>query len=292
MDPNALVQNNIFQYMSVPGLVTSLFLLVGTWFAVQLLRGFAERFGRRFADRRLVIQQIATLARFGMYFAAIISSVLLSFHLTEEMTLALGGTVAVSLGIAFKDLTSSLVAGITILVDKPFQVGDRVAFGGYYGEVKEIGIRSVRLVTLDDNLVTIPNSKFLTDSVSTGNAGALDMLIQMDFLIGADQDVRTARHIVSDALTSCRYAFLEKPWTVLTSQIVHESYFAIRLRAKVYVMDVIYEKALESDVTERVLDGFREAGIQPPSILHRALDVAGPEGAPTPHTAPRLARGA
>jgi hypothetical protein len=104
--------------------------------------------------------------------------------------------------------------------------------------------------------------------------------------------VRTARHIVSDALTSCRYAFLEKPWTVLTSQIVHESYFAIRLRAKVYVMDVIYEKALESDVTERVLDGFREAGIQPPSILHRALDVAGPEGAPTPHTAPRLARGA
>ncbi len=39
----------------------------------------------------------------------------------------------------------------------------------------------MRLVTLDDNLVTIPNSKFLTDVVSSGNSGALDMMVVVSF---------------------------------------------------------------------------------------------------------------
>ena len=53
----------------------------------------------------------------------------------------------------------------------------------------------MRLVTLDDNVVTIPNNKFLTDMVSSGNWGALDMQIQMDFFIGADQDVPLAKRL-------------------------------------------------------------------------------------------------
>ena len=106
------------------------------------------------------------------------------------------------MGFAFKDLVASLVAGVTIMVDRPFQVGDRISFGGFYGEVQEMGIRSVKLVTLDDNLVTIPNNRFLTDAVSCANAGALDMMVQLDFFIGVDQDVPQARRLVIEAITS------------------------------------------------------------------------------------------
>ena len=88
-----------------------------------------------------------------------------------EVALAIGGTAAVSLGFALKDLLSSIVAGLIILVDRPFQVGDRVTFDGWYGEITHIGLRSVRLLTLDDTQVTIPNNKFLTDLVASGNAG-------------------------------------------------------------------------------------------------------------------------
>jgi hypothetical protein len=53
--------------------------------------------------------------------------------------------------------------------------------------------------------------------------------------------------------------------------VIQENYFAIRIRGKAYVLDVQYEKAYETDVTERVLLGFRERGIAPPAILHRSL---------------------
>lgn len=268
----------IFEFIRMGGLVSGLFTLAGAWAAGLVLSRFFERLGGRFTDRRLLLHQVGTLLRFSLYIGAIAAAVLLSFKLSDEMLLTLGGTIAVTVGFALKDLASSIIAGLTILIDKPFQVGDRVSFGGYYGEIVSIGLRSVRMVTLDDNLVTIPNNKFLTDAVSSGNAGALDMLIQMDFFIGADQDVARARQIVGDALTSSRYAYLKKPWTVLVNQVIEGNYFAVRLRAKVYVLDVHYEKALETDVTERVMDGFRNAGILPPAMLHRSLDaMAGQE---------------
>lgn len=269
---------NFLQFIRPTGLLPALMVLAGAWVVAGLIGRTVERAGVRFTQWRLLLQQFGTMARFGIYIGAIAAAVPLAFKLSDQALLALGGTIAVTAGFAFKDLASSILAGITILIDRPFQVGDRVAFGGYYGEISSIGLRSVRLVTLDDNLVTIPNNKFLTDAVACGNAGALDMLIQMDFYIGVDQDVTRARQIVADALTTSRYAFLEKPWAVLVNSVVHQGYFAIRLRAKVYVLDLHYEKALETDVTLRVLDGLRQAGVAPPAMLHRSLGGASVDG--------------
>ncbi|MCB9544118.1 MAG: mechanosensitive ion channel [Myxococcales bacterium] len=263
---------NIVEFIRIGGIVPALFVLFVTWMISATITRFTDRMGSRFSERRLVLQQANTVMRFIFSFAGIAGAVVLVFRLSEQMLLAIGGTLAVAVGIALKDLAASIVAGLMILFDRPFQVGDRVSFGGFYGEIQRIGLRSVRLVTLDDNLVTIPNNKFLTDIVSSGNAGALDMLVQVDFFIGVDQDIATARRIVEDVVTTCRYAYLDKPWSVLAAQVMQEGYYAVRLRAKVYVLDVIYEKALESDLTVRVLDTFRRDGIRPPALLHR--DVA------------------
>ncbi len=266
--------SQLFGFIRVGGLLPALILLVGAWFVGRVLNGFARSLGQRFTDRRLQIQQAATLLRFFVYIVAFLAAIAAAFNLTQELLLAIGGTVAVTIGFALKDVASSIAAGLTILVDRPFQVGDRVTFGEYSGEIVEIGLRSVRMQTLSDDLVTIPNNKFLTELVASSNAGELNMMVVMDFFIGIDQDLERAREIVADAITSSRYAYLKKDWRVLVGQQVHGNYFALRIRAKVYVMDVKFEKALESEVTERVTRAFREAAIGPPAILHRGPQAA------------------
>jgi small-conductance mechanosensitive channel len=261
----------VLKFLRPGGLPTALLILLVTWFIVQLLHQLGEKLGDRMVQRRLAISQLITIARFLVYIAAFAATVSAVFVLNREMLLALGGTIAVTVGFALKDLTASVIAGITLLVDKPFQVGDRVTFNGYYGEIVTIGLRSVRLVTLDDNLVTIPNNKFLNDIVSSGNAGELNMLIQQDFYIGIDQDLATAKRIAAEAITSSPYAFLDKPWAVLVNEVVHEQHFALRLRTKVYVMDVRHEKVLESDITERIVQGFAAAGIERPYIRYKPV---------------------
>ena len=66
------------------------------------------------------------------------------------------GTLAVSIGFALKDLAASFIAGLTVMIDSPFQVGDRVTFEGNYGDIITIGLRSVRMRTLTDDIITIP----------------------------------------------------------------------------------------------------------------------------------------
>ena len=184
-------------------------------------------------------------------------------------------------GFALKDLAASVLAGVTILFDRPFQVGDRVTFGRHYGEISAIGLRSVRLVTLDDSLVTIPNNKFLTEVVVSGNAGALDMQIVVDFFIASDADVERARRIVTEAVRTSRFVYLEKPVVVLVNEVIHESYVATRLRAKAYVLDVKEEKAYETDVSLRVKQAFAAAGIRSPAVVLRwDGDGVAPRGKP------------
>ncbi|MCB9603206.1 MAG: mechanosensitive ion channel [Sandaracinus sp.] len=265
----------LLRFLRAEGFVPAALVLVATW----LMAGGTSRvFGRmteRFPDRRLVLQQTKAILRLLLFVAGIATAVGLLFRLSDEAMLGLGGTVAVAVGFAFKDLMASMIAGIIILLDRPFQVGDRITFAGFYGEVVEIGLRTVRLVTLDDSLVTIPNNKFLTDPVSSGNAGALDMLVQIDFHVGADQDLTLAKRLVSEALTASRFAYLSKPSAVVVSPVVLGSVAAIRLRAKVYVLDVKYEKALETDVTEQIVEAFAKHRILPPALLHRDANGSG-----------------
>jgi len=260
---------SVLKFVRPGGIPTALLILAVSWFVVQLFRRAVDRVGNRLVDRRLLIQQTVTILSFIIYIAAFAAIVPVLFTLTDEMMIALGGTVAVTVGFALKDLAASVIAGVILLVDRPFQVGDRVSFDGFYGEIVAMGLRSVRMVTLDDNLITIPNNKFLNDSVSSGNAGELNMLVQMDFFIGVDQDLARAKQVVQEAITTSPYAYLDKPWAVLVAEVIHEQYFALRLRAKVYVIDVRFEKTLESDVTERIVAGFAQAKIQRPAILYR-----------------------
>jgi len=260
------------KFFKPEGVPVALLIILGMAAVARIIGRQSERLGERFADRRLVIQQAGSFTRFTVLMIGLIAAIATVFDLNEQMLLAIGGTVAVAAGFAMKDLAASMIAGVTILVDRPFQVGDRVTFDGHYGEVTYIGLRSVRLMTLDDTQVTIPNNKFLTEAVASANAGAVDMMIQIDLFIGIDQDLEDAQRLLSEVVTTSRYVNLNRRWDVRAQQVIVENYLAIRLRAMAYVLDARLEKAFQGDITKRALLAFRVAGIDPPAVLHRNIE--------------------
>ena len=251
------------------GVLASLVVLIAAWLLLRFLDSLVENLGKIFAERRLLLQKLSAFFRFGVYLVTILTIILLSFEISREVLAILGGTAAVAMGFALKDLVASIVAGVMIMLDRPFQVGDRVNFGGQYGDITAVGLRSVKLQTLDDNTVTIPNNMFLSQITSCGNYGELDMQVVVDFHIGVDQDVKLARRLVREATATSRYVYLSKPIVVLVTQVIIDHYIALQLRLKAYVLDTKFEKELVSDVTMRVLEAFEAEGIRPPAILHR-----------------------
>ncbi len=254
------------------GVAASAVIMLIALVALRVMDRIVERLSENFAQWRMFLNKLRAVFHFSVYLVTGLIIVMLSFRLTNTALTLLGGTAAVAVGFAVKDLVASLVAGVTIMIDRPFQVGDRVAFGGYYGDITAIGLRSVRMQTLDDNTVTIPNSKFFTDITACGNYGQLDMMVVINFHIGADQDLRKAREVVREIAATSRYVYLAKDIEVVATHVLIESYVAVRLMLKAYVLDTRYEKAMETDITLRVLEAFAEQGIQAPALLHRSMD--------------------
>lgn len=241
--------------------------IIGAGFVVnRVSTAGLDKFGEGQAKRRLLFKKIQSFTRLGIFVVCGYLLVMTFFANDDDnkALIGLGGTLAVAIGFALKDTASSLTAGILILIDQPFQVGDRVQFGDTYGEVKEIGLRSVRIVTLDDSEVSIPNNKFLTESVSSANSGALDMMVVIKFHIAMTEDFELAKKLVYEACVTSKYVFLYKPVTILIKDEITQVAFATVISCKAYVIDARYEMAFISDVTERAKRAFRTHNIYYP----------------------------
>jgi small-conductance mechanosensitive channel len=256
------------------GVAASVPVLLGALFLLRIVENIGTRFSLRFSNRRPTIQKIQTTIRFFIHIVLLGLTVGLSVRFDSTTLTVVGGALAFAVGFALRDLVASFIAGITIMFDRPFQVGDRVAYGGEYGDIIKIGLRSVRMNTLDHNIITIPNNKVFTDVTSSANYGELEMQVAMDFYIGTDQDAKLAAEIVREACLASPYVFLDQPIPVLAKQVILQDYVAFQIKARPYVFDCKYEKPFETDVHFRVLEAFRLHGIEPPAVLHRSLAQA------------------
>lgn len=248
------------------GLALSFVMVAVAIVVLRVVSGSSERLGQRFTNRRLQIQKLESILRFLVYTATALACVLLTFRLDATALTVLGGTIAVAMGFALRDLVAGVVAGITIIFERPFQVGDRINLAGQYGDVIRIGLRSVQLRTLDHVLVTIPNNRVFTDVPSSFTDGALEMQVAMDFHVGIDEDVRLAVALVREACLTSPYVYLGHDVGVYAKQIVVGDLVAVQIKARPYVLDVRYEEAFWSEVHLRVLDAFRAHGIRPPTL--------------------------
>ena len=238
--------------------------MVVVWLVNKVVRHLSEALMVSLPSRRFLILQIATLFTFVWYFVGTYWLIAGIIQPPKEMLLALGGSAAVATGIALKDVVASIIAGVILLFDRPFQVGDRVSFNDTYGEIVSIGLRSVRLITLDDSLVTIPNSRFITEVVSSGNSGALDMMVVCDFHVALDADIDLAQNLIHEVVMTSRFAYLKKPVSFVLNEVIVAERLAIQVRVKAYVLDVHYEKAFQTDIVKRVTRLFMQNKIARP----------------------------
>lgn len=188
----------------------------------------------------------------------------LFLNLSPSNVVAVTGTVAVALGFAFKDLASSIIAGFFALFEQPYQVGDRIRIGDYYGEVIAYGLRGLQLRTPDDDIVTLPHVLIWTDPVSNANKGALEAQVVTDFYFDHAVDVERINQILYRAAQTSKYTQLHMPIVVITEEKPWGTHF----RLKAYPMDARNEFVYKTDLTQRSKYMFAKAKIQYPRFAH------------------------
>jgi small-conductance mechanosensitive channel len=232
--------------------------LVFLRFSAWLLDALAERR----SSRRLFFKRLIPIVRALAWATVVYHIVAGVFNVDRQGLIAAGAAIGVAVGFAAQDLLKNVFGGLLILFDQPFQVGDRVAIGGSYGEVVAIGLRSTRIVTPEDSLVTVPNAQVVDSQVSNANAGALDCQVVTNLYVSSKADAEEAKRIAHEAAINSTYVYLKKPVVVLVKdEYVHN--FVTKIIVKAYVFDARFEAMLASDITEEARRHFRAEGWLP-----------------------------
>jgi MscS family membrane protein len=119
-------------------------------------------------------------------------AVCLAWNVPLTSWLASAGVLGIAVGFAAKDTLSNLFSGVFIVADTPYMVGDFVVLDNRIrGEVKEIGMRSTRLLTRDDIEVTVPNALIANSQIVNQTGGPHEKMrvrVKVEAAYGSDVD--------------------------------------------------------------------------------------------------------
>jgi small-conductance mechanosensitive channel len=124
-----------------------------------------------------------------------------------------------------------------------------------------IGLRSTRIVTGDDSTVSIPNSDIMNQSVSNSNSGEPNCQVVAEVYLPIDVDTVAVRDIALEVARVSKFVYLNKPITVLFFNEVKEKRSYLKMRLKAYVMDIRYEFAFKSEMTELIIRELLNDGV-------------------------------
>ncbi len=125
--------------------------------------------------------------------------------------LASAGVLGIAIGFAAKDTLGNLISGVFIMADAPYKIGDFVVLqDGMRGEIRNIGLRSTRILTRDDVEVTIPNSIMGNTAVINETGGPHEkyrIRIKVSVAYGTDIDIarKCLLDIASRSTFSCDF---------------------------------------------------------------------------------------
>jgi small-conductance mechanosensitive channel len=164
---------------------------------------------------------------------AAIGLILLLEHFGVSITalMATLGLTGFAISLALKDTISNLISGLVIMVDRPFNLGERIYISDIdaWADVIEIGIRTTKVVTRDNRLVILPNSNIVDNNVINYSQPDTTYRLQTDIGVGYGMDIPTIHRIFTDTVRNVEGVLPDKSVDVLFTEFGPSS-MTIRVR--------------------------------------------------------------
>jgi small conductance mechanosensitive channel len=232
-------------------------------------RGAAERREQRTLQLALGRLVQAAIVVFGLLVAA--TAAFPTFTMGNLVgTLGVGG---VAVGFAFKDIFQNFLAGILLLLTKPFNVGDQIIFKDFEGTVEDIQTRATYLKTYDGRRVVIPNSDLYMNAVTVNTAFPIRR-VEHDVRIAIEDDVEQAKRSMMRVMKGVDGVLRDPAADVLVVGIGDST---VSLRARWWAESRVPDALIAQD---RVLAGIKS------QLQADGIHISGPADSSTIATAP------
>ncbi|MBW1731285.1 MAG: mechanosensitive ion channel [Deltaproteobacteria bacterium] len=177
------------------------------------------------------------------------------------------GVAGLAIGFAAKDTLSNLIAGVLLIIDRPFEVGDRIevwsapANSATWGDVIDIGLRATKIRATDNIVIVIPNNEIMRRDIINYTTITKEIRVRIPVGIAYEADVKRAKEAIVGIALELEWVMKDPPPKVVVKSFGDSS---VNLEARVWISDPRRRIDTISHVTDRIKEVFQEQGIEIP----------------------------
>lgn len=242
--------------------------LIITWAGMRLISVLSMRMSQYAASADNNLDQLMVeITRKVLKITLIIVSILFIgqsiFNLNITTLLAGAGVVGLAIAFASRETLANFFGTLVIILDRPFRCGDRIQVNGVDGLVKAVGMRSTRILTADESVYTIPNSRIAEcDIENISNHG----VIRFAFTIGLvyetpGGDIEKAMKILHEIVDDFHGKDPQSRQPRVFFETLGSS--ALNLKVIMWLKTTTYEteEKWRTEINLAVINRFNEAGL-------------------------------
>jgi small conductance mechanosensitive channel len=191
----------------LPNILTALVIFIASLYLARIVSGLLRRALRRGNPPLNVTNLLVQLARWTIILAGTITALQRFFDVTAF--LAGLGIIGFTVGFALQDVMKNFAAGIILLVQKPFSIGEVIGVNGFDGTVLEINLRTTEMKALDGRLVSMPNADVLSNPIinyTRAERRRVDLIVGVAY----DSDTEVVRRVVLETIKNVP-GFVKEP---------------------------------------------------------------------------------
>jgi small-conductance mechanosensitive channel len=177
------------------------------------------------------------------------------------------GVAGVAIGFAAKDTLSNLIAGILLIVDRPFEVGDRIevwsapAGSATWGDVIDIGLRATKIRTTDNIIIVIPNNEIMTRDIINYTLNGEKIRVRINIGVAYDADIQKAKDLIIKVAESADWIAHDPAPKVVVRNFGESS---VDLQLRVWINEARHRMNTISYITDKVKEVFDSEGVEIP----------------------------
>jgi small-conductance mechanosensitive channel len=251
---------------SLPRLILALVIALFFYFLSRVVKALVRRRSTADFSHRTLRIAMGRIAQVVIIVVGTLVAVTAAFPgFTPANLISALGIGGIAIGFAFKDIFENFLAGILILMTRPFRIGDQIIYDRFEGTVEDIQTRATWLRTYDGRRVVIPNSELFKNSVTVNTAFETRRL-EHDFKISVLEDIDRVKDIITGVMVAAKDVLPDPKADVV---VMHFDAGQVTLRARWWSRSRISDVLLAQD---HVLGAAKSA--------LAAAGVKGPAGAP------------
>ncbi len=177
------------------------------------------------------------------------------------------GVAGVAIGFAAKDTLSNLIAGVLLIMDRPFEINDRIEVwsapsgSATWGDVIDIGIRATKIKTTDNIIIIIPNNEIMKRDIVNYTLLSSQIRVRINIGVAYEADIENAKKVIMGIADTADW-ILKTPAPKVVVRNFGES--SVDLQLRVWISDARNRMNTISYITDNVKSAFDKEGIEIP----------------------------